>query len=74
MPKLPAVSPQKLAKAFERDGFILKRVRGSHHTYYHPKKDCVVVVPFHRKDVPKGTLWKILRDADITKEELLDLF
>jgi predicted RNA binding protein YcfA (HicA-like mRNA interferase family) len=59
MPKLPAVSPQKLAKALEKDGFILKRVRGSHHTYYHPEKDCVVVVPFHSKDVPKGTLCKI---------------
>jgi predicted RNA binding protein YcfA (HicA-like mRNA interferase family) len=73
MPKLPAVSPQKLARALERDGFVLKRVRGSHYTYYHPVKDCVVVVPFHGKDVPKGILCRILRDADIPKEKLQDL-
>jgi len=29
-----------------------------------------VVVPFHKKDLPKGTLLEILRQAGISKEEL----
>lgn len=53
MPKLPSISPEELAKALEKDGFVLKRVKGSHHTYYHPRKDRVTVIPFHSKDVPK---------------------
>jgi len=73
MPKLSSVSPEELAKALEKCGFVLKRVKGSHHTYYHPLKDRVTVVPFHSKDVPKKLLCKILKEADIGKEELRDL-
>jgi len=29
-----------------------------------------VVVPFHKKDLPKGTLLEILRQAGISKENL----
>jgi predicted RNA binding protein YcfA (HicA-like mRNA interferase family) len=73
MPKLPSVSPQELAKALERDGFVLKRVNGSHHSYYHPQKDCTTVVPFHSKDVPKNLLCKILKETGLSREELVDL-
>ena len=30
MPKLPSISPQKLAKALEKAGFVLDRTTGSH--------------------------------------------
>jgi len=33
-----------------------------------------VTVPFHRKELPKVTTMSILREAGITKEELLALF
>ena len=29
--------------------------------------------PFHKKDLPKGTLFEILKQADISKEELKNL-
>jgi predicted RNA binding protein YcfA (HicA-like mRNA interferase family) len=73
MPKLPSISPQELAKALEKDGFTLIRIRGSHHTYYNNEKDLVTVVPFHSYDVPKKLLCKILKEADISREELQDL-
>ena len=73
MPKLPAISPQKLAKALEKAGFELKRVKGSHYYYYNSITEKIVVVPFHNKDIRKGTLHSILKDADISIEELLDL-
>jgi predicted RNA binding protein YcfA (HicA-like mRNA interferase family) len=57
MPKLPSVSPQQLAKVLEKDGFVLKRVKGGHHTYYHPQKDRITVIPFHSKDLD------LVRDA-----------
>jgi predicted RNA binding protein YcfA (HicA-like mRNA interferase family) len=31
MPKLPALTPQKLIKILEQHGFVLDRVKGSHH-------------------------------------------
>jgi predicted RNA binding protein YcfA (HicA-like mRNA interferase family) len=38
--------------------------------YYHLEKAKRVTVPFHRKDIPKGTLLAILKQAGIEKEEL----
>ena len=73
MPKLPVVTPQKLAKALEKSGFELIRVKGSHYYYYNPRTEKIAVVPFHSKDLRKGTLHAILNDADISLEELLDL-
>ncbi len=73
MPKLPNLSPQELAKVLEKNGFILKRTKGGHHTYYHPEKGLVTVIPFHSKDVPKSLLCKILKEADLSREELMEL-
>jgi len=73
MHKLPAISPQKLARALEQAGFELKRVKGSHHYYYNPKTEKIAVVPFHKKDLRKGTLHAILQDADISIDELASL-
>ena len=72
MPKLPSLTPQKIIKILEKKGFILDRVKGSHHIYYHPEMKKRVVVPLHKRDLPRGTLLEILRQAGISKEELRD--
>jgi predicted RNA binding protein YcfA (HicA-like mRNA interferase family) len=70
MPKLPSLTPQKVIKILEKKGFILDRTKGSHHIYYHPETRRRVVVPFHKRDLPKGTLLEILRQAGISREEV----
>jgi predicted RNA binding protein YcfA (HicA-like mRNA interferase family) len=72
MPKLPSLTPQKVIKILEKKGFILYRTKGSHRIYYHPDTKRRAVVPFHRRDLPKGTLLEILRQAGISREELED--
>jgi predicted RNA binding protein YcfA (HicA-like mRNA interferase family) len=52
---------------------VLDRVKGSHYIYYHPEMKRRAVVPFHKRDLPKGTLLEILKQADISKEELREL-
>jgi predicted RNA binding protein YcfA (HicA-like mRNA interferase family) len=73
MPKLPAISPQKLARVLENAGFELMRIKGSHHYYYNSQTGKIAVVPFHSKDIRKGSLHAIVKNADMTIEELLDL-
>lgn len=73
MPKLPSLTSEKVIKVLKRKGFVLDRVKGSHHVYYHPETKRRVVVPFHKRDLPKGTLFEILKQAGITKEELKEL-
>lgn len=73
MPKLPPLTPRRVIKILEKKGFILYRIKGSHSIYYHPKMKRRVVVPLHKKDLPKGTLFEILKQAGISKGELKDL-
>ncbi len=73
MPKLPSLTPQKIIKVLEKKGFILDRTKGSHYIYYHPETKRKVIVPLHKKDLPKGTLIEILKQAGISREELRDL-
>ena len=73
MPKLPSLTPQKIIKVLETKGFVLDRIKGSHHIYYHLETKRRVIVPLHKRDLPKGTLLEIIKQAGISKEELRDL-
>jgi len=70
VPKLSSLTSQKVIKILERNGFVLDRTKGSHRIYYHSESKRRVVVPYHKKDLPKGTLMEILKQAGISKEEL----
>lgn len=70
MSKLPSFTPQKIIKIIEKKGFVIDRIKGSHYIYYHSGTKRRVIVPFHKKDLPKGTLLEILRQAGLSREEL----
>ena len=70
MSNFPALTAKQLIKILEQKGFVLKRVKGSHHFYVHPETGRITVVPMHKKDLPKGTLMAIIKQAGIDKSEL----
>ena len=43
---------------------------GGHCIFYNPVSRRRAVVPSHNRDVPKGTLMSLLREAGFTREEL----
>ncbi len=51
------------------DGWKLVRIKGSHHHFKHPEKPGVVTVVHPLKDVPKGTLGSIQRQARVKLRE-----
>ena len=69
MPKLPCVSGAKAAKALERLGFVRQRQRGSHLVMRRGSDVCVVPMP---REVNQGTLRGVLRQANVTPEELVE--
>lgn len=73
MPRLRSLTPRTVIRILRKRGFVLDMVRGSHHVYYHPETRRRVVVPLHKRELPKGTLLEILKRAGMTKEELEDL-
>jgi predicted RNA binding protein YcfA (HicA-like mRNA interferase family) len=63
-----------IARALEKRGFTLSRVRGSHHIFHSSDGARRVVVPYHgNRVIPPGTLANILRQAEITDEDFRDL-
>lgn len=73
MTKLPRITGRRLMGALHKAGFQEIRVKGSHHFLRHSDGRCTVV-PVHRSEViGPGLLSKILRDCDMSREELLDL-
>ena len=73
MPKLPSLKPKALIKKFEKAGYVIDRQKGSHVILYHPKEYKRLTIPLHIKDLPKGTLLSIIKQAGFTKEEFLKL-
>lgn len=69
--KLPIISGKELIKILAKHGFIIVGQKGSHVRLkkYLPDKVIVTVIPLH-KQIDPGTLLAILRQCDITKEEL----
>lgn len=47
------------------DGWTLRNVRGSHHVFRHPTKPGHISVPHPKKDLGKGLLRKLRRDAGL---------
>ena len=70
MPKLKPTTPSKIITLLEQHGFELKRTKGSHRIYHNPETKRLVIVPFHKRDLPKGTLRAILKDAGLSPDDL----
>lgn len=57
------MNSRELIKMLKKDGWYLVRVTGDHHHFKHPHKKGTVTVPHPRKDIPKGTLNSIFKQA-----------
>lgn len=71
MTKTPQLKADEVIKALRRFGFEIIRSRGSHFRLAHPDGR-KVTVPKHRHPIFISTLHSILRQAEITLEELLE--
>ncbi|NJL78466.1 MAG: type II toxin-antitoxin system HicA family toxin [Richelia sp. RM2_1_2] len=73
MPKLPVLTGDAVIHALEKTGFEIVRQKGSHVRMQHTDGR-VVTIPIHAgKTLGKGLLRKILRDAEISKDEFIEL-
>jgi predicted RNA binding protein YcfA (HicA-like mRNA interferase family) len=68
MPDIPVLSGAQIVKALEDLGFRQTGQKGSHVMMRRGSQGCVV--PLHR-EVKRGTLAGILRQADVSAEDFL---
>jgi predicted RNA binding protein YcfA (HicA-like mRNA interferase family) len=52
-----------IIRQLQQDGWQLVRITGSHHHFKHDTKSGLVTVPHPKKDLPKGTVNSILKQA-----------
>jgi len=70
MSTFPAVTGRRLIRVLRKMGFEVIRTKGSHHYLRHADGRCTVV-PVHRgESIGRGLLSQILRDCDVSREEL----
>ena len=73
MPRIPRIRGRELIAALQRAGFAVLRVKGSHHFLQHPDGRRTVVPVHAGETIGPGLLNKILRDTELTREQLVDL-
>lgn len=73
MPKLPSLAGKIIIKKLGQRGYIIARQKGSHVRLRHNNPSLKpITVPLH-KAIKPGLLHQILKDADLTIEEFMDL-
>jgi predicted RNA binding protein YcfA (HicA-like mRNA interferase family) len=71
MTRLPGLTGRDLLSALARLGFVVVRIKGSHHVLQH-EDGRRTVVPVHAGEtIGRGLLAKILSDCEIDRDQLL---
>jgi predicted RNA binding protein YcfA (HicA-like mRNA interferase family) len=71
MPKLRRLKGREIIAILADHGFAVVRVKGSHHFLRHADGRCTVVPVHAGETLGPGLLLQILRDTELTKEDLL---
>ena len=70
MSNTPSYTAKEIIRLLQQNGFVFDRASGSHQIYMLTDGSKRVIVPLHNKDLPKGTLHSILKQAGIDKKNL----
>lgn len=71
-PRLPALTGRRIITILEHRGFVAVRQSGSHVVLKHPDSRRVTVPVHAGRDLGRGLLRQIMRDADLTIDDLAD--
>jgi len=73
MSRLPRISGKECVRALEKANFYFKRQHGSHIILRRDEPYAQIVIPDH-KEIDRGTLRAIIRQAGISVDEFNKLF
>ena len=73
MSKLPSLTGKEVVSLLKKVGFIVERQRGSHVFLKHDDGRATVVPIHSGETIGPGLLSKVLRDVEMTKDDLLKI-
>lgn len=71
--RLTQFTPFKLIRVLQRLGFVIKRQTGSHIILRHPISKRMVVIPYHARELKRGLLLGIIKQAGLVPDDLMNL-
>ena len=71
-PRLPALTARDLLRILQQHGFSVVRQSGSHAILRHPDGRRTTVPIHGKRDLGRGLLHQIMRDADLSVEDLVE--
>jgi len=75
MARLPRARAERHLKAFQRAGWHVARVTGSHYILSKEDVDFHLSIPYHQgKTIKTGLLKGLIRDAGLSNDAYLNLF
>lgn len=74
MGRLAGFKYREIVKRLKKMGFAFDRhAAGSHEIWYNPETNRYTTIPNHTGDMPEGTLRAILKQADVTQDQFLNV-
>ena len=70
MSNLPATTGSRLIKSLKKMGSEVVRRKGSHNFLQHPDGRCTVVPVHAGETIGRGLMAQIMRDCEITEDDL----
>jgi len=72
MSRLGSYTGTVIVQAFQKAGWSISRQKGSHVAMEKPGQEATLSVPVHKgKDVKRGTLRALIKDAEMTVDEFI---
>ncbi|OGY35970.1 MAG: hypothetical protein A3E36_00465 [Candidatus Andersenbacteria bacterium RIFCSPHIGHO2_12_FULL_45_11b] len=71
--RLPSLKPRDVVKVLKRIGFVEHRQTGSHLILVHRTKRRIIPVPIHVREMKRGLLTAIIKQAGLTQKEFIEL-
>jgi predicted RNA binding protein YcfA (HicA-like mRNA interferase family) len=72
-PRMPRPTGAEMIHALGKSGFEVVRIKGSHHFLQHADGRATVVPMHSGETLGPGLVSKILRDTDLSRDELIGL-
>lgn len=70
---MPAFKAREIVKILQKLGYVEKRQTGSHLMMYNPKVKRLIPVPMHTKELKRGLVKGIVKQAESTEKEFIKL-
>ena len=73
MTSIPSLTGKELLSILKKAGFVVLRVKGSHHFLHHNDGRSTVVPVHSGETIGPGLFAKIIRDCDLNREQFQKL-